>query len=258
MDKRQEILAVLAVLLILPATALSQQRLTEDASVVMSPHSVVAGKTLGEWSALWWKWAYAIPANDNPTLDTTGAKAKFGDVGPVFFLAGWFGTPPGPVTRTVTIPGQKFIFFPIENAVDDNVGNGCTVPTTTPCAGRLTIDQLFAQLEGFLNVTALHASIDGQSVSDLFDHRERAPAFSYVYQLTDNLAEAVLGYAGPDSAGTVFPAVAEGYYLMLRPLPPGQHTIKFGGTFGGVGSLDMTYQLTVTEQPSQEPVILIP
>jgi hypothetical protein len=71
--------------------------------------------------AVWWKWAYAIPANDNPLLDASGQKLKFGDVGPVFFLAGLFNTS-GSVTRTVTIPANKFIFFPLENLVNDNVG----------------------------------------------------------------------------------------------------------------------------------------
>jgi hypothetical protein len=247
------ILAILAVLLVMPATVASQ----EEQESVMPPHSVVAGKTLQEWSAIWWKWLQAIPASDNPLLDMHGSKSKFGDVGPVFFLAGLFNTP-GTVTRSVTIPANKFIFFPLENAWVDNVGNGCAVPTLTPCAGRLTIDQLFTQLAGILQVTALHASIDGRPVSDLFEHRETAPAFSYTVQATDNLLEAVLGYFGADSVGTVFPAVADGYYLMLNPLPVGQHTINFGGTLSGSGSLDVTYQVTVTPKPSPQPVVLVP
>jgi hypothetical protein len=52
-----------------------------------------------------------------------------------------------------------------------------------------TFDQLFAQLAGAFNVTTLHASVDGRAVSSLWAHRETAPAFSYTFQLTDNLAE---------------------------------------------------------------------
>jgi hypothetical protein len=247
--------SILVASFVLPAALASAE---DDLPLVLPPHSIVAGKTLGEWSAIWWKWAYAIPATDNPLIDPTGDKAKFGDVGPVFFLAGWFGMPPGPVTRSVTIPAKKFVFFPIENAVDDNIGNGCVTPTTTPCAGRLTVDGLFAQLAGFFNVTALHASIDGIAVGQLFAHREKAPPFAYTYQPTDNLAQAVLGYGGADASGTIFPAVADGYYLMLRPLSSGPHTINFGGTFSGVGSLDITYHITVTEMPSAAPALLVP
>jgi hypothetical protein len=249
-------------LLLVMAISLAFAADNEDqGETVVAPHSEVKGRTLGEWSAIWWKWAYAIPTDDNPLLDQTGDKAKFGDVGPVFFLAGLFGpmSVNGSVTRKVTIPENKYIFFPLVNVVDDNVGNGCvpaTPPNTTPCAGRLTVDQLFAQINGFFNVTALHASIDGEQVSDLFAHRETSPAFSYTFQLTDNMA-ATLGYAGVDAAGTVFPAVADGYYLMLRPLPAGQHVINFGGVLNG-GTLDVTYQVTVTSTPSTQPAVLVP
>ena len=242
---KKTILTVLAaMLLVLPAKLAAQQ---ENFPHVVPPHSVVAGKTLGEWSAVWWKWAYAIPANDNPLLDASGQKSKFGDVGPVFFLAGLFNTS-GSVTRTVTIPANKFIFFPLENLVNDNVG-------VTP---RQTIDTLVSQIDAALpGVTALHASIDGREVGDLFSHRETAPVFSYTLQLTDNLQQVVNGITTPDATGTVFPAVADGYYLMLRPLPAGQHVIKFGGVFFG-GSLDVTYQVNVTSTRSIEPVVLVP
>jgi hypothetical protein len=112
------------------------------------------------------------------------------------------------------------------------------------------------QLHGWFKVTALHASIDGRQVSDLFDHREKAPVFSYTYQLTDNMA-AILGYAGVDATGPIFPAVADGYYLMLRPLPPGQHVINFGGVMDGE-TLDVTYHVMVTSTPSRQPVMLVP
>jgi hypothetical protein len=242
---------------VLSVSAQAQYQSSHQPGVVVPPHAVVDGKTLGEWSARWWQWAYSIPATDNPLLDLTGEKAKFGDVGPVFFLAGVFGTGiSSPVTRSVSIPANKYIFFPLENAVDDNVGNGCTTPSATPCAGRLTIDQLWNQLEGFFSVTALHARLDGKPIDDLFEHRETAPAFGYTYPVTDNLVQATFGYAGPDAAGSIFPAVADGYYLMLRPLTVGSHTLNFGGTFSGF-SLDITYQITVTA-PQQQPEMLIP
>ena len=246
---RKTILTILAVgLLVTPARLASQQAEDKDnLPRVLAPHSVVAKKTLGEWSATWWKWAYAIPANDNPLLDSTGEKSKFGDVGPVFFLAGLFNTS-GKVTRTVTIPSNKFIFFPLENFVNDNVG-------VTP---RQTIGVLVSQIDGAIpGITELHASIDGQPVSNLFSHRETAPVFSYTLQLTDNLQQVVNGITTPDATGTVFPAVADGYYLMLSPLSAGQHVINFGGVAFG-NPLDATYQVTVTRGHSVQPVVLVP
>jgi hypothetical protein len=52
----------------------------------------------------------------------------------------------------------------------------------------------------------------------------------------------------PLPAGTYAPAVADGFYLLLAPLPPGAHTIRFGGQglFNGGGfSQDITYHLAV-------------
>jgi len=258
---QKPIIAGVVILLIISSTRLRSQEREEHPTRVLPPHSVVAGKTLGDWSAVWWKWAFAIPANDNPLLDPTGEKSKFGDVGPVFFLAGTFN-PSGSatVTRTVTIPGNKFVFFPLVNFVNDNVGNGCSAPSSIPCANRQNIDALKAPFDGphgIPAVTALHASIDGHSIGDLFSHRESSPVFSYTLQLTDNLQE--ISNQIPttlDFSGTVFPVVADGFYLMLRPLPIGQHVINFGGVLSG-NSLDVTYQVTVTP-PSSQRVVAVP
>ena len=41
-------------------------------------------------------------------------------------------------------------------------------------------------------------------------------------------------------------AVADGYYLMLKPLSPGVHTLHFVGTIPGF-SLDITYHLRIDD-----------
>jgi len=75
--------------------------------------------------------------------------------------------------------------------------------------------------------------------------------------LTNNLQQVVNGITTPDATGTVFPAVADGYYLMLSALPAGQHVINFGGVAFG-SPLDVTYQLTVTSTRSVQPVVIVP
>ncbi len=251
----------LLTMLLLPRVAMTGER-DENRSLVVAPHSVVDGKTLQEWAAVWAKWFWAFPVNDNPMRDTTGEKAKFGDLGRIFLLAGWFGTPPsGTIYRSVTIPANKCIFFALESATDDNVGNGCTTPGTTKCDGRLTIDALFAQLGELVKPISLHASVDGKQLLNLWAHKETAPVFSYTLQLTDNLYQGVNGYAGPDALGTVFPVVADGYYLMLRPLSVGHHTINFGSTTNFVGqelTVDITYEITVTPTISLNPAVVVP
>ena len=113
--------------------------------------SVVEGKTLGEWSAEWWKWALSAPTSTNPILDTTGASAGLGDVGPVFFLAGTFETTP--VTRAFSVPGDKPIFFPLINSFLSAEGDA---------------DVMRQRLDAFIDaVTTLHASVDGVAIPDL-------------------------------------------------------------------------------------------
>ena len=222
---------------------------------------------LAQWSARWWQWALAFPVSDNPVLDPAGSKtAKFGDVGPVFFLAGAFpGTGfPSPVRfhRTATIPADKFIFFPVLAIVNDNIGS----------PQPFTISELYAQLARLVvGVTELHASLDGVAVPNLRNHRVISPVFSYTLQLNNNIVQQLTGNPTGDAVGTIFPAVADGFYLMLPPLAPGHHVINFGGSinfgslnnFGGLipssdFTIDITYDIKVTATEVEQPAVLVP
>jgi hypothetical protein len=233
----------------------------------LPPDVEVGDRTLAKWSALWWKWALAFPVNDNPVLDPTGKKtAKFGDLGPVFFLAGAFPGPgftsPVRLHRTATIPADKFIFFPVVAIVNDNVGN----------PQPLTISELYAQLASLVGVvTELHASLDGVAVPNLHNHRVISPVFSYTLQLNNNVVQQVTGNITGDAVGTIFPVVADGFYLMLPPLAPGRHVVNFGGSinfgssnnFGGSipssdFTIDITYEITVTATEVEQPAVLVP
>jgi len=88
------------------------------------------------------------------------------------------------------------------------------------------------------SVTALHAIIDGDSLVK-FENRSRLRAISPVFSLTlpaDNI------FGAPP--GTYAPAVADGWYVMLAPLSPGRHTLRFGGATPSF-SVNVTYHLRV-------------
>ena len=70
---------------------------------VLPPNSRPYGQTYGEWSAAWWKWALEKTAAQSPLLDTNGANCAIDQQGPVWFLAGTFGTST-PVSRTCVVP----------------------------------------------------------------------------------------------------------------------------------------------------------
>ncbi len=209
---------------------------------VLPPNSTALGKTYGAWSAAWWQYVELQPASSNPLSDPTGALCGVGQSGPVFFLVGTNGS--GAATRDqCTVPAGKALFFPLVNAFDVHVpGDGLDTP-------QKVWDDL--HVAGGFSISALHASIDGVPVSNLDPAttpyracagpvaRCTAPSFSLTFP-ADNF------FSIP--AGTYMPAVADGVYLLLAPLPPGTHTIAFGGTGFGFGpfSEDITYHLVVS------------
>jgi len=65
-------------------------------------------------------------------------------------------------------------------------------------------------------------------------------------QSSDSL-EQTSGFGTP---GTYFPVGDEGFYVMLKPLPVGEHTLTLHGEFPSFDVvLDVTYHLTVVPLP---------
>ena len=85
--------------------------------------------------------------------------------------------------------------------------------------------------------TDLSLTIDGVAVADLQRFRVRSPVFQYT---------AAQGNVFGVPAGTTR-SVADGYWVLIRPLSLGTHTVSFGGAFppGGFTTF-VTYTLTVT------------
>jgi hypothetical protein len=193
---------------------------------VIPVNSNTYGKTYGEWSAEWWKWALSIPDSKNPVKDESGKFGAEGQSGKVWFLAGTWGKTG--VSRICTIPAGKALFFPIVNYECSKIeGNGNNkkelLANTTP-----TID----------NVTVKEVKVDGKSLKKLDKYRVTSKLF--VFRLPpDN----VLGIpTGPRGSSSI--AVSDGYWIMLEPLPAGKHTIEIHGEIKV--SDDFTFKTQVT------------
>jgi hypothetical protein len=217
-----------ATLLPLPASAQPQN----SNPGVLLPNSAPQGKTYGEWSAKWFKWAFEPSPANSPVLDTTGANCAVGQSDHVWFLAGTF-FPPGPsvVVRSCTIPAGQMLFFPIGNGfcAGDGFPNGFADE-------RVCATQIASGLSGF------SAEVDGVAINNL-----QADLLNNFYRALSPEFDLVLGadniFGAP--AGTYSPGAGDGVYLMLAPLSPGQHTIHFHADITAGGQVDATYHLTV-------------
>jgi hypothetical protein len=88
-------------------------------------------------------------------------------------------------------------------------------------------------------VYGLSCSVDGTPLPITSANLERSNPFA-LQQPTDN----ILGVP----RGVHSPAADSGYYVLLRPLSRGQHTIHFVGNIGFFNpafSLDVTYHITI-------------
>lgn len=192
-----------ATAIIASLAALSAESAATDAPPsVLPPDARIAGEAQAEWSVHWWQWAASFDYADSPVADRTGERCAAGQKGPVWFLAGVYGS--APVRRACEVPAGKWLFFPIVNYVVFPPEGAATSCTTVTAQARASTD----------DPLDLAVFVDGAPVANLAKHRQSsAKCF--------NLGE----LAGQD----VSPAASNGYYVMLRPLPPGKHEIKWGG-----------------------------
>jgi hypothetical protein len=191
---------------------------------VVPSNSVYFGKTYAEWASTWWQWAFSIPVEQHPLFDN--GDCSVGQAGPVWFLGGKFCKNDDPncgwdlAYRTCSVPAGTALFFPIANTEDSLIED----------PGALSINQLRVISElGMDGAEELTAEVDGAAVP-MIKSRFRISGDAMEFTLPeDNLLNAI-GY-GPISAGTYHPSVGAGYYILLSPLPVGQHTLHIHAAF---------------------------
>ncbi len=204
---------------------------------LLPPQGLAFGKTYGDWGAAWWAWALSIPFGSNPIFDPTGADQAQNQSGPVWFLAGNTG---GSSERSVTLPAGKAIFLPLINIENDYP---CPDPTFQPAPGQSLFDFLkqgaTALIEG--HVDELDAALDDRTFANLFAYRGTSSLQTFTGDLS------LTSTYDPCITGTPQPFVSDGYWLLLKPLTPGRHTLSFSvSAFGGGFTIDMLYHLNVT------------
>ena len=205
-------------------------------SKVMAVEEKVDGLSQGEYVVRWWQWVNRVSGSVKPFRDPTGAMCRLNQSGNVWFLAGTDGT--DDVLRHCTMPADKYIFLPIINMI------GFSTP-----GHKISCDEAknFAAANND-HLASAEVWIDGRAVANIVRHRVRSPA----------CFDAVLYAAYLPMHDSYFPAATDGYWLMLRPLSPGKHSIRVKARYNNPGHTlgdmeqDFEYQLQL-EDPAAKP-----
>ena len=231
----QKMLAISFVVVWLVMSAITPSTIAQSSNSKTVPSvyplgSKPYGLTYGEWTAKWWQWTLSIPKDLNPGGDMTGKDCALKQSGAVWFLSGTFG---GSATRVCALPSGKAILLPLINAECDYKAkpNLKTESELLACAK--------SENEG---ITGLDATVDGVKTQGLSNFRVQSPLFNITY-IPNNINGAPIGTTQ---------GISDGYWIMLKPLPVGDHIIHIAGSVVNYaeGTLnnfanDVTYHIKV-------------
>lgn len=193
--------------------ALAQPAAAQTAPLI-PPTKPVAGASQEEWSKRWWRWALSFDDEDSPVADRDGRLCAEGQSGPVWFLAGTYGT--ARTVRSCRVPAGKTLFFPLINYVTfepDDADESCA-----------SLKKRAAELTPAPD--ALVLEVNGKRFSGLAAHRQATRRCFHIADDDDTLA------------------AGNGFYVALGPLKKGRYTLNFGGILPGM-SQAVTYTLDV-------------
>jgi hypothetical protein len=170
------------------------------------------GITYGGWTVQWWRWALSIPKSKNPVLDKTGEFA--GENQPskdVWFLAGKLAEENGNLdSRSCRIPTGRSILLPVINCE----ANPLEVP-------ELKTDEDIIQ---YIKKEEDTIIMEECYVDDKLIRPQRVRSDPTIFDL-----KMVKHNLFTEEGGSTR-ASADGYWVFLKSLAKGEHTISFRGS----------------------------
>ena len=201
---------LLALSVILPVNgAVSQVHPTPDERVY-APTEPVFGKTYAEWNAIMTQKTLALPFEKNPGYGPA-EKVVENLCAMDQDQAVWFIATPGQAEYTFPcpVPSDKAVLLPLLAWISVR---GFDVPTNATDAELIANAKAMSEM---IAVESLSATINGTPITDLAQYR----AESGIFPVT--IGEGgVAGY----TAGN-YDAIINGYNLLLKPLPVGEHVL---------------------------------
>lgn len=251
------VVTLLSGALLLASVANADNRIIPPSPVNALPEH----KSYEEWSAAWWQWVMTVPSKMNPVtqhgnqVDCSIFQNPFS---PVFFLTGDSGFTD---TRSCTVPFGKPIFFPVVNLLNDYPCPSTPSAPFQPGPGQsleqfLTIGYRVAGLpSGARPLIDANTVGNGGNLGATLDNVPLAPTeivpppAASTYRATSPLflfrADSSLNQFDACVTGGIQPGVSDGYWIMLAPLSPGNHTLVIKQPVSSSSSVLITYHLFV-------------
>ena len=178
-------------------------------SLLFSSKERPFGHTWQYWTTKWWRWFLSIPKVNSPAIENGHKNSNLDQPDPkVWFLASTIG---GSVERTVRIPSGKAVLFPVINI---------TISNSEDQTLKTDADMFSFVRRHMEEIVKKQASIDGNDLFVSEDLRVKSAPFNFSYP-PDNIFGAI---AGPTRG------VGDGYWIFMKPLQVGNHTIKTHGS----------------------------
>ena len=190
---------------------------TSAKEVYLMPNENIGALSQAEWSWRYWEWSKSFPKGHQPADDQTGSICMQNQYDSVIMLTG--SSQDKPIKRLGEVPSGKYIFIPVlvSLAEDAELAQGLNCK-----ALMLTVQNTMPK-----DLSSIYVKIDGKTIPDMKSFRQTIGC----YLLNT--------YSGKPFAAS------DGYWVMLRPLAPGKHTIHFGGRLPDGFSQDVLYELIV-------------
>jgi hypothetical protein len=204
------------------------------------------------WTAKWAAWHASTPRSQHwnyenvPGVDHKAEDCSFRQdpASPVFFLP-WVGIERGTTaTATCIVPQDKAIFLSVNGGISDYSDPSVKIKTPAELLRIVT--------EGNVYPNKYEATLNGKPLHLINDETHKVTSDLFNFTLPkDNIWEEP---EGPDKG------ITQGWWIMLKPLPPGEHTLHYTTGYSdsrsdpsippGQGNLapyiqDVTYHLIV-------------
>jgi hypothetical protein len=195
---------------------------------IAPPETIIESKRISEYPNIWWQWAFSIPNDINPVRDLTGENCHQGQQGDVWFLAGGFGS--STIKRKCEIPAEKYIFFPVINMVYFRPQDGklsCDRAKQFAALNNDTLISIDVELDSNKAYNPAHTRLSSEDCFDIFARLPKGSAYD------------------------AYPSATDGFWIMLKPLEKGIHTLKFKAQYnrenGAFGKMvqNIEYELIV-------------